>query len=1808
MPIMKKVRSISSFQTIIRLFLQILAALTLFVAIGWLIFEPGFEPVLAILGSITVFVSPLFLSHVEKEKGSPPPSADECESVAEIQLGAVGINSAATSYGGDVKDFLDHYLAFFSGRDDELAELDVWLNQDEKRFGLLVAPAGMGKSALVAQWSERLQTNSRAIVVYHPISLRFGTNSKKQTLRSLLLQMSEADRKEAGRGGVRQPINGLDLIDESFNKAELQELCFHLSVDYDNLGEGGKRDKARELIELCQRDGCLDELTAVCRETRPHHNWDAAFPGAAPTRLRYEPPPEGVGEEALSSQLSGNLRQSPPWDKDKPLVVIVDGLDELADQLNQPAIKSVGFLLPNQIGAGVYILAVARGESDDVRRAWRDALVWERAPVQRFSLGTLKEEAVREIVCQSLEISGDTLAPFAEKIYELSEGGDPLIVSLWADWLKSEKEDKGVQVQLLLASLEDCDPGVNGYLRGILDRLQPVSEAAMPLFEVLSLARGSLTTNDLLRLGIKIDPRHLDDLVNLSGRLIIRNAQGYGFSHSRIRQAVQDKYVSEECRNDWLEQFHRYGRCALKQAQNMPEGQQPTVPNYVLKYYAEHLQEDTPPGYEDSLYALIDQAWMNAHSNTFDSGYEGFLADVDRALDTSTKNNIAIQIKGLMCHASITSLSSDLPPHLPALLIRDKMWTPQQAVSHTSRVTDIAQRARTWVTLLTVAESEQVFSQSDNQTLRAGIISSTLRDIAFLWDQNNINEAELFQLQLDISPSLSAQHLDEALPLASKVQRLIWQARLLAELLPLMDKNQTQQIETIKKIIHACSKIDDHYASDDIPFIVPTFTAIAKNLSIKQLSIAFSEVWEEESQAIKEQEQAIAQAKNEPSLDRTSWIRLNREHREREENRTRKKRILNYLAWHIEKHQATAFVELLFDYDSLPQVAEKIARFARRLDHKTAYNIAIRLKEEFVTATQNKREFYIGGYPKGIGIGLIALASVCKRESQKAILKVVTNYIQTHGAEDFPYSEQDLWLFYQVIAGDLTDTAAADLVKQGKFMQRFWQGRESPDLSLYSQEIVAYLGAETLKLLFERCMKYDEGDSSYTRYWYLSGSPYILPIVAEKLPDEELSLIYEIGHSRGEVHGDYGYVRATTQFLNQKNRNVPKEVILDTIRWAFSWGFSDSDLKRAIARFITPSLIPGRSSRTDISASMAKYLPTETVQYVVHNFDKSYYGEAKGTEIFLQFVQHLTDAERVPILQSMQSELFQIKDSGELNKALKALERSVPYFIRGHMQWLSRKVRYEMTNSYLLTSEHLSLEPLFMLIPFIERGFRFSDYAIGVFEAQRSLFEFSARQIGLLRLNKLSHQLTQDWQAKIQRRSVDPLYLADMNSWSGKLLYRIIHLLASSRFIWILYLLCIFIITFFLLLISSIIILLLLPLIVLVVGGQFLLFGIKLGIDWLKHRFRKRKLGSSLNIFEMNASLSDLYGKRSPKIKEDIKEQIQTLNQLPEPREREQAFVDIAHAIENNWRIHYIDIDFYREYALNARDIWSELKPEFASDALSVLTNYHSYDNVSIDSDDFYLRAIMPAVALKGKLLLPDLIDRIENSARQRKALLYACLSYFLEGEECLTVLKKAVTAFPDSEAAISGILTEIAHRTTQDADYATPDLMPHLLRWLSDYPAVSALEKLAPKIAGNDKWLTQGFAIAGKFDDSVHGFILNLISSGLNKKWLKEAIVFVMERDIKVEQEKCMPVLVEHWLGLPSQREIYEVWQEVMEVMKGYSRPRMLTQLTWFSDVIVELAGSEHVVDVVKEMLSVWQWWDVVWQSPPVNSVKPRG
>ncbi len=110
---------------------------------------------------------------------------------------AGSLRGAASGYLTGFEAFLGFYLgvpgapAPFGGRQAQLEELDAWLQDGRSPYGLLAAPAGRGKSALLAQWAQSLLDRRRGRPVFIPISLRFNIHTPELVYRVLALRLAE---------------------------------------------------------------------------------------------------------------------------------------------------------------------------------------------------------------------------------------------------------------------------------------------------------------------------------------------------------------------------------------------------------------------------------------------------------------------------------------------------------------------------------------------------------------------------------------------------------------------------------------------------------------------------------------------------------------------------------------------------------------------------------------------------------------------------------------------------------------------------------------------------------------------------------------------------------------------------------------------------------------------------------------------------------------------------------------------------------------------------------------------------------------------------------------------------------------------------------------------------------------------------------------------------------------------------------------------------------------------------------------------------------------------------------------------------------------------------------------------------------------------------------------------------------------------------------------------------------------------------------------------------------------------------------
>lgn len=128
-------------------------------------------------------------------------------------------------------------------------------------------------------------------------------------------------------------------IAKAFSDEDLKILCFDLSIDYDNLGTGGKAGKIPVLIGICTRDKKLPELLKKLEEERPHITWKSLCKKSERSTAEHHIPRQPLFQETARPERS---KTKPPTSG-----VNVHGSKISTTGTNSPIITSSGPVIFN---------------------------------------------------------------------------------------------------------------------------------------------------------------------------------------------------------------------------------------------------------------------------------------------------------------------------------------------------------------------------------------------------------------------------------------------------------------------------------------------------------------------------------------------------------------------------------------------------------------------------------------------------------------------------------------------------------------------------------------------------------------------------------------------------------------------------------------------------------------------------------------------------------------------------------------------------------------------------------------------------------------------------------------------------------------------------------------------------------------------------------------------------------------------------------------------------------------------------------------------------------------------------------------------------------------------------------------------------------------------------------------------------------------------------------------------------------------------------------------------------------------------
>jgi hypothetical protein len=500
-------------------------------------------------------------------------------------------------------------------------------------------------------------------------------------------------------------------------------------------------------------------------------------------RLRHVTGVGGVPSNDLhmvTAEIAGTLKAG--LSDERKLLVVVDGIDEAkgwrARDLNW-----------RQVGPGVKILVSARREGQRDVMEWREELGWRPDNTHDFrSLRTLDRSGVRE----AIESLGERLPSWLSDkepirwIHELSDGGDPLLVSLLLDSIL-EKIARTVPA-LLPSDLHKLKPGYKGFfdawwedLRGQNGNNSAWNEDAIKTVAgFLSILEGPASPEELYELlssngnDDDLDHAEIDEALKSLKRIVVPRGSGVGYSHPKLAEYIRERFGKASRAGE-----QRVLALGRQSVESIRQGRPIRLSRYLADHYVQHLQK-APDRVED-LYALVSGQWFRAKQEVNQNNsrwWRGQLLMEIRAAWSAAENrlqspsqkdvarHVAILSKCALFQASLECGYFAAPPDLLREMLIQKMidpdWAMEIALAQTNYWRDLSQ------TRLISRISDLV----DDQLLERALDSRTLEDLSRLPIC-----ASLAERSNDASRLTSCERLVQNLSGVDKAWGLYWIGR-----------------------------------------------------------------------------------------------------------------------------------------------------------------------------------------------------------------------------------------------------------------------------------------------------------------------------------------------------------------------------------------------------------------------------------------------------------------------------------------------------------------------------------------------------------------------------------------------------------------------------------------------------------------------------------------------------------------------------------------------------------------------------------------------------------------------------------------------------------------------------------------------------------------------------------------------------------------------------------------------------------------------------------------------------------------------
>jgi hypothetical protein len=427
------------------------------------------------------------------------------------------------------------------------------------------------------------------------------------------------------------------------------------------------------------------------------------------------------------------------------IVILVDALDELRYYLGTDSILTWLKTCPELPGNIRFVLTsrpddMLLGSFRDAQRPWLGEMTIssDDALVQEDLLTFLSILTNMPQVKAALESRGLDPKEFSDQALNRSSGNFGYLDALRRAIEQSiAKDDQKALVDALdLSQLPGNLQGLYAFFlhrirdsvgwekveredpeTGCVNYLSSWQSVYQTILGILAVAREPLTLDQIQDLGDlkQVEWRYFINAVNGLGQFLDRLGEQYRLYHATLAEFLVASTTRESPENADLylnpAGFHRkivrfYGG----HKGTWQEEELERMNEYGLTHLAAHMAD---AGWGDRLHNLVDSHWAQIKEKRQGS-LAGFLADTHLAWKLAeSSNSLELQLRYALIEASIRSLANNIPPQLLQALLRNGIWTPEQALHHAGQISDEKHRARVLTAIaqgLPLALFEQVYS------------------------------------------------------------------------------------------------------------------------------------------------------------------------------------------------------------------------------------------------------------------------------------------------------------------------------------------------------------------------------------------------------------------------------------------------------------------------------------------------------------------------------------------------------------------------------------------------------------------------------------------------------------------------------------------------------------------------------------------------------------------------------------------------------------------------------------------------------------------------------------------------------------------------------------------------------------------------------------------------------------------------------------------------------------------------------------------------------------------------------------------